>query len=66
LILAGGGAAMQGLEKYLNRNNDLKVSTLDVRAVVDFSGKIPQEKRKELASICAVAIGAALAGGEAK
>ena len=66
LILAGGGAAMQGLEKYLNRNNDLKVSTLDVRAVVDFSGKIPQEERKELASICAVAIGAALAGGEAK
>lgn len=64
LVLTGGGAALQGLEKYLNRNNDLQVSTLDVRQVVDFSGKIPQEERKGLAATCAVAIGAALAGGE--
>lgn len=64
LVLAGGGAALRGLEQYLNRNNDLQVSTLDVRQVVDLSNKIPQESRKELASICAVAIGAALVGGE--
>ncbi len=65
LVLTGGGASVPGLVEYLRHDEDkLNVSLLDIRARVDFSSKIPKEQRKKLAATCAVAIGAALAGGE--
>lgn len=64
LILTGVGSNLPGLEEYIGRDADFKVIKHDILATVDFDSKFEQAKVRNTVPVLAVAIGAALAGGE--
>ena len=64
LVLAGAGSALPGLAEYVARDNENEVITHDILRTVDFSSKFEKTKVKAVAPILAVAVGAALGGGD--
>ncbi|MGE4588543.1 MAG: type IV pilus assembly protein PilM [Acidaminococcaceae bacterium] len=64
LVLAGAGSAVPGLSEYISRDSENEVITHDILKVVDFNSKFDKKKVKTAAPVLAVAVGAALAGGE--
>lgn len=64
LVLAGRGANIRNLDGYVKNHTDLAVIRHDVREAVAFSSKFDEKKVEATAPSLAVAIGAALAGGE--
>ncbi len=64
LVLAGAGSVVPGLSEYVARDNENEVITHDILKMVDFNSKFEKKKVKAAAPILAVAVGAALAGGD--
>ena len=64
LVLAGAGSAVPGLSEYVARDNENEVITHDILKTVDFSSKFEKTKVKAAAPVLAVAVGAALGGGD--
>ena len=64
LVLAGAGSAVPGLSEYVARDNENEVITHDILKTVDFSSKFEKTKAKAAAPVLAVAVGAALGGGD--
>ena len=64
LVLAGAGSAVPGLSEYVARDNENELITHDILKTVDFSSKFEKTKVKAAAPVLAVAVGAALGGGD--
>ncbi|HIU64359.1 MAG TPA: pilus assembly protein PilM [Candidatus Avacidaminococcus intestinavium] len=64
LVIAGVGSKVPGLVEFLHNEIDAKVMLHDILQKVDFNPKFEENKVKGLAPILAIAVGAALAGGE--
>jgi len=64
LVLAGVGSTISGLEEYFGKDSEYAVITHNISNSVDFNSKFDPKKINTVAPIVAVAVGAALAGGE--
>lgn len=64
LVLAGAGSAVPGLAEYIGKDNENEVITHDILKIADFNSKFEKTKVKAAAPVLAVAVGAALAGGD--
>lgn len=64
IVLAGTGANIPDIAEYVKSRTELEVIRHDVRDAVSFSSKFDGKKVEAAAPALAVAIGAALAGGE--
>lgn len=65
LVLCGVGSELPGLEEVMNDQIDLKVEVFHVLDKVKFDSRFEKKKVEQNAPALAVAIGCALAGGEA-
>ena len=64
LVLAGAGSAIPGLAEFVAKDNENEVITHDILKAVDFNSKFEKTKVKAAAPVLAVAVGAALGGGD--